>query len=156
MRSSKPETVLPTRRLTALSLLGLLAGCGSSGPQQVIASDAWVRLPAVPGRPGAGYFTLTGGATARRLVAVESPQARRVEMHQSGMDHGRMTMRRLDGVDVAAGAVTAFAPEGNHLMIFGIDPRVRAGGLMRLSFRFEKGQPVTAEARVVAAGDDAP
>ena len=38
----------------------------------------------------------------------------------------------------------------------GIDPAVKAGDTMRLSFRFEKGQPVTRDATVVAAGDEAP
>jgi periplasmic copper chaperone A len=147
---------LSLRSRAALLLLATLAGCGDGEPREAAATDAWVRLPAVPGRPGAGYLTLTGGSTPRRLVAVESPQAERVELHQSSMAGGRMTMRRLDGVDLGKDAKVTFAPEGNHLMLFGIRPEVAPGGTMRLSLRFEKGQPVTVDAAVVAAGDSAP
>lgn len=133
----------------------LLTACGG-GHKEPTVDDAWVRLPAVPGRPGAGYFDLTGGATPRRLIAVESQRVKRVELHQSAMAGGRMTMRRLDGVDLAPGVTVSFKPEGNHLMMFGIDPALRPGDRLRLSFRYEKGQPTTHDARVVAAGDEGP
>ncbi len=145
---------------TALGLvlcLGLLpAGCGPGTPARVAVEQAWVRLPVVAGRPGAAYFTLTGGGTPVRLVAVETPSADHVELHEGGMSGGRMTMRRLDGVDLGPGATVAFKPGGDHAMVFGIKRNVAAGGTMRLAFRFERGKPLVADARVVAAGDDAP
>lgn len=143
-------------RAALLALALTLGACGKGGDGAPAVTDAWIKLPAVAGRPGAAYFTITGGSAPARLVAVESPVAERIEMHRMGMEKGRMTMLRMDGVALAAGQKLAFAPVGNHGMVFGLTEAAKAGGTTRLTFRFEKGAPVTAEAKIVAAGDDAP
>ena len=79
----------------ALAAAALLAGCHAHAPDGPVASDAWVRLAAVPGRPAAAYFKLRGGAAADRLVAVASPAATRAELHEGGMEGSMMTMRPL-------------------------------------------------------------
>lgn len=141
------------RILAPLLFLGV-AACGGGAEQDPSVSDAWIRLPVVPGRPGAAYFTLVGGSKPTRLVSVEGPAAERIELHSSSMAGGHMTMERLDGVTLDKGAKVSFAPEGNHAMLFGVSPTLKPGDRTRLTFRFEKGTPVTAEAKVVAAGGD--
>jgi len=143
-------------RVTALALSLLLAACGGAASPDPVVSDAWVRLPAVPGRPGAAYFTVAGGTEASRLVAVESPAAGRIELHRMAMQGRAMTMQRLDGAAVPAGQRVRFAPGGDHGMVFDVAPTLKAGDSVRLDFRFERGTAVSAQARVVAAGDDAP
>ncbi len=142
--------------LIAPSVLLVLAGCHAQA--KLSADEAWVRLPAVPGRPGAGYLTIHGGPQPARLVAVESEAAGSTELHRSmTMGAGGMTgMQRLDGLDVPANGTVKFAPNGNHVMMFGLNPGLKAGDKLPLSVRFEKGQPLTIEARVVGAGDAAP
>ena len=151
----------PVRLATLLTAALLATACGKNEPGALAVDKAWVRLPAVPGRPGAGYFTLHGGATPGRLIAIESPQVQSIELHQSmkmdasdGM--GAMTMAKLDGVDVPAGATVGFAPNGYHAMLFGLDPAVTAGKTLKLSLRFAKGQPISVDAKAVGAGDAAP
>jgi copper(I)-binding protein len=48
-----------------------------------------------------------------------------------------------------------FAPGGKHAMLFGIDPRIRAGHRVPLTFSFEPAPAVTVEAEVRAFGGDA-
>lgn len=139
-----------------LCLALLPAGCGPKSTAKLAVTEAWVRLPVLAGRPGAAYFTVSGGPTPVRLVAVESPLAGRIELHEGGMSGGHMTMRRLDGVDLAPGGTVTFKPGGNHAMVFAIKPAVTAGGMMRLAFRFEKGEPLVTDAKVVAADGDDP
>lgn len=119
---------------------------------------AWVRLPAVSGHPGAAYLVIHGGPAPVRLVSVESEAAGSSELHESmATGAGGMTgMERLDGVNVPAKGNVRFAPDGRHVMLFGLDPRLKAGDRLPLSLRFEKGQPLTVEAKVVGAGDAAP
>ena len=51
-----------------------LAGCDTAPKApEVAVKEAWVRLPAVVGRPGAAYFTLEGNVTPMKLVSVTSP-----------------------------------------------------------------------------------
>ncbi|MBU3076546.1 copper chaperone PCu(A)C [Sphingomonas quercus] len=140
------------RTLTLMAAFGL-AACGGGGGKEVSVTDAEVRLPVVPGRPGAAYFTVTAGGQATRLVSVEGPAATRIELHSNTNVNGHMEMHRLDGVALAAGQKISFAPTGNHAMLFGVPPTLKPGDTTRLTFRFEKGVPVTAEAKVVAGTD---
>ena len=142
-------------RLAPLALIAL-AGCHKEA--KLSADQAWVRLPAVAGRPGAGYLTIHGGPEPERLLAVESAAAGSTELHESmKMGPGGMTgMQRLDGLDVPANGTVTFAPNGKHLMMFGLSATLKAGGTIPLSVRFEKARPLTIEAKVVGAGDAAP
>ncbi len=119
--------------------------------------DAWVRLPALPGRPAAGYATLTSGSADRVLLAIETPAAARVELHRSMTGHGGMaTMQPLDRLDVPRGAVVRLAPGGNHAMLFDLRGDLKPGGTVPMTFRFADGAPVTTTARLIAVGDPAP
>jgi periplasmic copper chaperone A len=150
-------------RIARIAPFALLALAACHGPAKLSADDAWVRLPAVPGNPGAGYLTIHGGPEPARLVAVESQAAGSTELHasmkmggdQKGMG-AMMGMQRLDGVDVPANGAVKFAPDGNHVMMFGLSPKLKAGDTVPFSVRFEKGQPLTIQAKVVGAGDAAP
>lgn len=130
-----------------------LPGCAEEARKAVSVTDATVRLPAVPGRPGAAYFTVRGGAEPAQLVAIEADGVQSVEFHESMAEGPMTTMAKLDSIDVPAGADVVFAPGGRHAMLIGIDPAIRPGDEVRLSFRFARGQPVIVEARAEAAGD---
>jgi hypothetical protein len=143
---------------STIALCLALAGCGggTAQPQQASVRDAWISLPAVPGRPGAAYFTMVGGKTHERLTSIDSAAVDKVELHAS-MSHGGMAgMRPLGEVAVPAGAAVAFAPGGNHAMLFGIDPAIRPGQRISLLFRFNSERSIPVEAEVRAPGDVPP
>jgi len=115
--------------------------------QHVRVTDAVIQLSAVPGRPAAGYLSLTGTGT---LTAVSSPLASRIEMHRS-MTAGAVTrMAPLPAVQVRGTAV--FTPGGDHLMIFGLDQSLKPGAAVPLSLTFADGSRLSATARAVAPG----
>lgn len=116
---------------------------------------AWVRLAAVPGRPAAGYFTLSAGAVPVELVGVASPLAR-IELHGMSMAGGVMRMAALPSVRVAANKRASFAPGGRHLMLFNLPASVRPGTTVPLTFRFASGTKIAVAAVAGAAGTDAP
>lgn len=147
------------RRLFPALLLAVPASCGgvdeAAAPAQPV-TEAWVRLPAVAGRPGAAYFMLNGGEADDALIAVESPMAERVELHESIAGGGAMTMNPIQRVEVSANSTVAFEPGGKHAMLFGIDPGVTPGERITLDFRFESGRDMRVAAAAVAAGDPGP
>lgn len=119
-------------------------------------SNAWVRLPAVPGRPAAAYFTLSGGAADDALVSVTTPAAKRTALHES-MEHGGvMSMTPIENVPLGAGAAMDFAPGGKHVMLFDVSPDLAAGGTTELTVTFANGPAVTVQAALVAPGGEAP
>lgn len=130
---------------TAPLLALLIAGCGPSAPQ-VTARDVVVTLPAVPGRPGAGYFTLETNQDRTRLTGIASPKAAKIEMHDPGM-------RAVESVDFTDGEPLAFAPGGRHAMVFGLDPSLQPGARIPVTFTFDGAPAITVEAELRRPGD---
>jgi copper(I)-binding protein len=146
----------PAATLAAMTAAMLaLAGChrGPTVPRARI-ERAWVRLPAVPGGEGAGYFTARANVPDR-LLSVSAPGAR-ITLHRTMSESGMTTMRPLASVALPAGEKIAFAPGGLHLMIAGLDPKLKRRGRIALVFRFEAAPPVTVRARLVGPGEGAP
>jgi copper(I)-binding protein len=132
----------------------LLAGCHK--PAELSASGAWVRLPAVAGRPGAAYFTVKGGDKADALLAVSTPAAARAELHET-MDHqGMKSMQPARDVPVPARGSLEFAPGGRHVMLFEMRPDAKPGGRIPLALAFASGKRLEVQASIVGAGDPPP
>jgi hypothetical protein len=151
---------IPLAVMAATALLGL-AGCHKARPATgVSVTGAWARLPAVSGQAGAGYFTAKSAADDI-LLGASTPGAR-IEMHETmsisgSAAMGAMTgMRPVASVALPAGEAIRFAPGGKHLMIFGLDPKLKKGDTIRLAFRFRKAPPVTASAQLVGPADPPP
>lgn len=143
----------------ALAAALLLAGCGAGAAKKdraIAVERPWVRLPAVPGEPGAAYFRLTGGAEGTSLVSVSSPLVRRIELHESMTGGGMASMKKLGDVDFAYDGTIEFKPGGRHAMLFGIAASVKPGGTLPITFAFDTAPPITVSAEVrSAAGDGA-
>jgi len=133
--------------LAAMALLALpLAACDGR-PDPLRVDGAWVRLPAVPGRPAAAYFTIRGGPTPATLIAVASDTAIVTEMHES-MANG---MRPIASVEVPAGGSVPFAPGGRHVMLIDLNRGIVPGRTVTLTFTFADGTRLIRRAPAVAA-----
>ena len=144
------------RNFVMMAAVGLaLAGC--SKPRVIEIEDAWVRMPAVPTRPGAAYFTIEGGPADTTLVNVSADFAIRAEMHESMSGSGGMaSMRPVTRIAIPAAKEVKFAPGGLHVMLFDVNPKIKPGAIIVLTLTFADGQRVKAKARVIAAGDPPP
>jgi copper(I)-binding protein len=142
--------------LLAAALMPSLAACGA-GHSRICATPASpsVRLPAVPGRPAAGYFEILAGEGSGALLSVTSPRVARIEMHESMMSDSMSTMRPMTRATADECHAIAFAPGGRHLMLFDVDPAVRAGQEIELVLHFENGESRRLTARIEAAGGEA-
>jgi copper(I)-binding protein len=132
----------------------MLAACQQ--PAALAVEDAWVRMPAAAGRPGAAYFTVRGGDAADTLIAVSTPAAIRAELHETVKQGGAMSMRPIRDVAVPARGTLAFAPGGKHVMLFDLGPKVQAGQRIPLILSFAGGKRIEVQAQVVGAGDPPP
>lgn len=145
--------------LVFASLAGtlLLAGCDRPPPDGTVrVSDAWVRLPAARNRPGGAYFRMEAGSEGTRLVGVSSPSVRWIELHETQMKGGTSSMKQRKDVEFPSRGELVFEPGGRHLMLSGIDPKVKPGDRIPFTFSFNVATPITVEAEVRAAGDEAP
>lgn len=138
--------------LLAVSLLGGTRAFGASQPHLM---EAWIRLPAVAGRPAGGYFLAHGTASADELVGVTSPKAQRIEMHAMANEGGVMKMRAEASFPLPAKGELKFAPGGSHLMLFDLSADVKPGDKVPLTFLFKSGAKVTIDADARSAATPA-
>jgi copper(I)-binding protein len=142
------------RLVTIVAALPALCASGDAGPARPPQPAATVRLAAVPGRPASGYFQLRISGDRGALLSVTSPQARRIEMHET-MNMANMTaMRALGPVPVRDGETLSFTPGGRHLMVYDVSRGVAAGQRIDLILHFQRGDPVTLAATLVPTGGD--
>ncbi len=151
---SKRDIRMRTTVMATIAGALLLGGCLK--PAEIEADDAWVRLPAVAGRPGVAYFTLHGGETPTRLINVTADRAVRSEMHESVTHSGTTAMRPIDALPLPANGTITFAPGGRHLMMFGLNPTLTPGASTLLTFTFADGSRLQRRAWAIGAGDPAP
>ncbi len=146
------RTTKPGRRWT-LALLGLawtgMAWAADDAGVEI--SNAWAKAT-VQGQPVAGAFVELKAKKTVQLVAVESPVAKRGEIHEMSHEGGVMRMRAMKSVKLPAGKKVTFSPGGMHFMLFDPAKPLAAGSTIELtlSFRMPDGKVVkqTVEAEV--------
>lgn len=116
-------------------------------------ADAMIRLPAVPGSPGAADFTVAqGSGPARKIAGVYVEGAERAEMHETVTANGISSMRPVKDVALEAGKTTAFKPGGLHVMLFNLDDALKAGGTTEITITLDNGDKVSVPARIETIG----
>lgn len=117
------------------------------------AADPWSR-PAAAGMNGAGFLTLANhGKAADRLLSVESPAARKIEIHRSLMTNGVASMQRQDqGLALAPGQSVSLAPGGYHVMFIGLAKAQKSGERLPATLVFQSGAKLKVEFEVRPTG----
>ncbi|CAI8824277.1 periplasmic copper chaperone A [Pseudomonas chlororaphis] len=142
------------RMLIGLSLLGL---AGQAAAQTQV-DDAWVRAT-VAGQQATGAFMTLTASDDSKLLSVESPVAKIVQIHQSSMHNDVMSMRPADFVALPAGKAVALDPHGYHVMLIDLVAQVKEGDKVPLTLVVEnaKGEKesikVEAQARALNMAD---
>lgn len=128
-----------------LAFLALAAASLATAAQAApLVQGAWSR-PAAPGTTGAGFMTLANpAAKPDALIAVQSPVAREVMVHQSSMKDGMASMQMIKTVPVPAGGRVTFAPGGYHLMFVGLTKALKIGDAFPATLVFSSGAKVKA------------
>jgi periplasmic copper chaperone A len=84
-------------------------------------------------KTGAAYMELEASDSAV-IIKIESPQAKAVEVHSTTNDKGVMKMRKVDRLELPAGAAVKFEPGGMHLMLIGLKQPLKAGDTVVVKF----------------------
>lgn len=131
---SFPTTLFAAAVLT----VGLAAAAPSRAAPTVTA--AWSR-PAAQGTTGAGFMTLSS-PKVDALVAVETPVAASVQMHQSMMHDGMAMMMSATSIPIPAGATVTLSPGGYHLMLLQLRKPLNPGDRVPVTLSFASGAKV--------------
>lgn len=127
----------------------IVALCGFSlqASAEVTVRDAWARLLPPTVKTTAAYMTIK--ATENDvLVSASSPVVDRVEIHESKMVDGMMSMTEVGRIVVSADTETELKPGGFHLMLIGLQSPLQESGHVSLVLNFEKAGEVKVKALV--------
>ena len=117
-------------------LAALLAGLSAAAHADVSIKDAWVRAT-VPAQRATGAFMQLTSSEAVRVVAIRSPAARIVELHEMRMDGDKMVMQALPWLDLAPGKPVELKPGGYHVMLIDLAKPLSAGDKVALTLVVE-------------------
>jgi copper(I)-binding protein len=152
-----------TRRFAFLFALALLGSLFASRPGQAhdyrvgsLRIDHPWASATPPGAPvGAGYLKITNeGKEPDRLIALTSPAARKLTLHQSIQEDGVAKMRPLEkGIEIKPGETVELKPEGLHIMFEGLKGPLAEASRVQGTLVFEKSGSIDVDYAVVPLGE---
>ena len=143
------SSLRPSRTALAAFGLALCFGSGLAGAGDLSVENAWVRFAPPAAKAHAGYMQLTNkGASDRYLVAAESPDYGRVELHISRVADGVATMERLEQIEVGAGKTVELKPRGLHVMLIEPKGKQEKGAEVPITLVFQNGERLQITAKV--------
>ena len=118
----------------------------------------WARATPPTAESGGGFLVITNtGTTPDRLIAVKSPAADKVEIHEMKMDGNIMRMREVEkGIEIPPGATVELKPGGFHVMFMGLKAPFAKDAKVPLTLVFEKAGSIDVDLMVQAMGAQAP
>lgn len=125
------------------------ASSAPEGKPGVTVTDARLVLPAVPGNPGAAYFTVDNQSKSEvGIASVAVTGAGKTELHTGDM-------KVFDHAVADPGTKLAFEQGKAHVMVFDIGPDLKAGSETELTVVFIDGDKVSVPAKIEAMGASA-
>jgi copper(I)-binding protein len=142
-------------RIKQLALGLSLLGMAWQVSAQTQVNDAWVRAT-VAGQPSSGAFMTLKADTDSKLLSVQSPVAKLVQIHQSSMKDDVMSMQQVDAVALPAGKAVSFDPHGYHIMLMNLTAQIKEGDNVPLTLTVEnaKGEKETINVQAPARALD--
>ncbi|MGF6091773.1 copper chaperone PCu(A)C [Pseudomonas sp. 18173] len=135
------------RLALGLSLVGLAFHVSA----QTRVEDAWVRAT-VAGQPSSGAFMTVTASGDSKLLSVQTPVAKLVQIHEMSMKDDVMKMQQVQSVALPAGEAVSFDPHGYHIMLMNLTAQIKEGDKVPLTLTVEdaKGEKETIEVEAVA------
>lgn len=119
----------------------------------VVVEEARVRQPLPGTTRTAGYVRFHNpGKEAVQVVAVSSPLAARVEIHETVQTGEQVRMQRVEALEIAAGGTAELKPGGMHLMLF--EAQAPMPERVEVMFEFATGATQTVGFRSFGVGDE--
>ncbi|MDS9874000.1 copper chaperone PCu(A)C [Pseudomonas protegens] len=144
-------------RLNAALLLVSLLGLGGTASAATQVDNAWVRAT-VAGQHASGAFMDLTASSDSKLVEVQSPVAKNVQIHQSSMHNDVMSMQQVDAVALPAGQKVSLDTHSYHVMLMELTGQIKAGDKVPLTLTVEnaKGEKETIKVEAQARALNAP
>tara|TARA_B110000305_G_scaffold127935_1_gene143178 strand:- start:227 stop:760 length:534 start_codon:yes stop_codon:yes gene_type:complete len=119
------------------------------GAGQLTVSNGYIRkMP--PGQKVTAAFMILQNSTDRacRVIGASTDIADRVEIHKNSYQNGVMSMRPVEGIELAPGKTVSFESGGYHLMLFGLKRELDEDEQHRVTLIFDRCPELPFDAKV--------
>ena len=103
---------------------------------EITISKAFIKMP----RPGvdvtAGFATIKADIDLK-VMKVSNKNFKNIELHSMKMTYGVMEMRKLVEPKIGPNSPLVLSPGNDHLMLFGINEKLKSGENLDLTFVFK-------------------
>lgn len=149
---------LPFIFFIALALLPAAADAHDYRAGAIHIDHPWAIATPNGAKVGVGYMKLTNeGTQPDRLIALTSPIAGKVTLHESLKEGDVVKMRALEkGLEIKPGQTIELKPDGMHVMFEDLREPLLAAGRVQGTLVFEKGGTVAVDYSVVPMGGKDP
>ena len=143
-------------RRVLLAILIVAAGCSGGDSAGLSVDDPWARPNPNVATNAAFFMTLTNtGDVEERLVSAQTDACRVIELHESVMSDGVMSMQQLsDGMVIPAGGTVLLQPGGLHVMCIDKLVDFTEGDEIELNLEFVDADGETSSETVTAQVED--
>lgn len=139
----KPFFALLAAGFFMLTACAPASGSPAAAQNDIKIYDPWARA-ALTQVSGVFLRIENSGPAADKLLSASSEVAEMVQIHETTLENGTMSMRELpDGLEIPAGGETILKPGGYHLMLMGLNRELKAGEAIRVTLVFENAGEIT-------------
>ena len=135
------------------SILAALAlvSCGAGSNSSLVISDGYVmEVPPVQ-ETTAVFMKISNGSDAEeRLLSVSSSISKKAEIHKMVMEGDVMRMEPMEFLVIPKESSVELKRGGLHLMLFGLEKKIKAGDLVLLTLEFKNSGTLKIELPVKA------
>jgi copper(I)-binding protein len=112
-------------------------------------SNAYIKRP-IPGvNVSAGYFTIENTEDKDHvLTTITVKEFKKTEMHETLVENGSSSMRKLSELVLPAKSKTEFSPGGRHLMLFSPTVAIQTANQVEITIGLKDGRKMTLKASI--------
>jgi len=132
------------KRLTTAIVVMLLSATAYA---EVTVTEAWVRLLPPGVKTTAAYMTISSDQVDE-LLSAASEASERVEIHETSMENGMMSMSEVPGIVVKPSEVLELKPGSYHLMLRQLKSPLQEGQTLDINLTFKDQGKVSVTATV--------
>jgi copper(I)-binding protein len=157
---SKPknkEYIMKKFLMVTLALVFFLSACGTSAPVAAQKGGIEITAPfanaAAAGDNSAAYMSIKNtGAEADTLLKATCDAAMMVQVMETKIEGGVMSMAEVPGIDLPAGGSVELKSGSYHIMLMNLKQELKEGTSISITLEFAKAGKVTLEVPVKAPG----
>lgn len=120
-----------------------------SDSTELTIANPYVRLLPPGTKNTAAFMKISNpGSTDTQLVRAQSDICETVELHTHTKVDGKMQMRQVENIPIAAGQTVSLQPGGLHVMLIGLKKDLSLKQMVTIQLIFANGQKKTIQAEV--------